>query len=204
MAGRKYRYPVPLFEVDLAEVHAHARDADYGTHAELLGYDEFLDATSSGGPALRGTVPTHNGYWTFVLERGSHRPIAAYRVTFAPYVPPAPQDGVRQPMKFEVPFVCTEPISFSMLTDDDDLIDRDVVQRAVLAEAARLHPDSDIAGGEPTLQQIPRLAGFTIGCHVRIDGRPVFYVAIVTDVDEEFIVQEVPPEGLRVVGPGEN
>ena len=28
-------------------------------------------------------------------------------------------------------------------------------------------------------------------------------VAIVTDVDDEFIVQEVPPEGMRVVGPGE-
>ncbi|MHA4854439.1 DUF6924 domain-containing protein [Rhodococcus sp. MSC1_016] len=204
MAGRKYRYPVSLFEVDLAEVHAQSRDADHGAHAELLGYDEFLDATSSGGAALRGTVPTHNGYWTFVLHPGSHRPIAAYRITFAPYVPPAPQDGVPQPMKLEVPFVCTEPVSFSMLTDDDTLIDRNVVQRAVLAEAARLHPDSDIEGGEPVLRRIPRLVGFNIGCHVHIDGRPVFYVAIVTDVDDTFIVQEVPPEGLRVVGPGED
>jgi hypothetical protein len=204
IAGRKYRYPVSLFEVELAEVHAQTRDAEHGAHAVLLGYDEFLGATASGGPALRGTVPTHNGYWTFVLDRGSHRPIAAHRITFAPYVPPAPQDGVPQPMKLEVPFVCTEPVSFSMLTDDEDLIDRDVVQRAILAEAARLHPDGDIAGGEPVLQQIPRLVGFNIGCHVQIDGRSVFYVAIVTDVDDQFIVQEVPPEGLRVVGPGEH
>lgn len=103
-----------------------------------------------------------------------------------------------------MPFVCTEPVSFSTLTDDDDdLIDRDVVQRAVLAEAARLHPDSDITGGEPLLQRIPSLVGFNIGCHVHIDGRPVFYVVIVTDVDDEFIVQETPPEGMRVVGPGE-
>ncbi|MFD6856002.1 DUF6924 domain-containing protein [Rhodococcus sp. NPDC060090] len=203
IAGRKYRYPVSLFEVDLAEVHAHARDTDHGAHAVLLGYDEFLDATAAGGPALRGTMPTHNGYWKFVLERGSHRPIAAYRITNAPYVPPAPQDGVRQPMRFEVPFVCTEPVSFSTLTDDDDLIDRDVVQRAVLAEAARLHPDSEITGGVPTLQRIPRLVGFNIGCYVHIDGRSVFYVSIVTDIDDEFIVQEVPPEGMRVVGPGE-
>lgn len=203
ISGRKYRYPVSLFEVDLAEVHAHTRDAEHGTRAALLGYDEFLAATSGEGQALRGTIPTHNGYWTFVLDRNSYRPIAAYHITHAPYVPPAPQDGVAQPMRFEVPFVCTEPVSFSMLTEDDDLIDRDVVQRAVLAEAARLHPDGDIVGGEPVLQRIPRLVGFNIGCHVHIDGRPVFYVAIVTDVHDEFIVQEVPPEGMRVVGPGE-
>lgn len=203
IAGRKYRYPVALFEADLAEVHAHTRDTEHGERAEVLGYDEFLEATSAGGPALRGTVPTHNGYWKFVIDRVSHRPIAAYRITNAPYVPPAPQDGVRQPMRFEVPFVCTEPVSFSTLTDDDDLIDRDVVQRAVLAEAARLHPDSEITGGVPTLERIPRLVGFNIGCYVHIDGRPVFYVSIVADADDEFIVQEVPPEGMRVVGPGE-
>lgn len=203
IAGRKYRYPVSLFEADLAEVHDAARDADHGAHAELLGYDEFLGSTASGGAALRGTVPTSKGYWTFVLDRGSHRPIAAYHIAFAPYRPPAPQDGVPQPMRLEVPFVCAEPVSSALLTDDDDLIDRDVVQRAVLAEAARLHPDSDIVGGEPVLRRIPRLAGVDIGCHVHIDGRPVFYVAVVTDVDDEFIVQEVPPEGLRIVGPGE-
>lgn len=204
ITGRKYLYPVQLFEVDLLDVHARARDAHEGSCAELLGYEEFLGVTSSGGTALRGTVPTHNGYWTFVLDRHSHRPIGAYRVTNAPYVPPAPRDGVPQPMKLEVPFVCTEPIAFSVLTDDDDLIDREVVRQAVLAEAVRLHPGSDITGVEPVLQRIPRLVGFTIGSHVFIDGRPVFFVAIVTDVDDEFIVQEVPPEGLRVVAPGES
>ncbi|MGW9564436.1 DUF6924 domain-containing protein [Prescottella equi] len=203
VAGRKYRYRVSLFEVDLADVHAETRNTEHGTHAELLGYDEFLEGTSNGGPALRGTVPTHNGYWKFVIDRDSHRPIAAYRITYAPYAPPAPRDGVAQPIRFEVPFVCTEPVDFSMLTDDDDVIDRDVVQRVILAEAARLHPDSEIEGGEPLPERIPRLLGFTIGSHVRIDGQPMFYVAVVTGVDDAFIVREAPPEGLRVVGPGE-
>lgn len=200
---RKYPYPVSLFEVELSEVHTQTRDADHGADADLLGYEEFLDATARGGRALRGTVPTHNGYWTFAIDSDSHRPIAAYRLTFSPYVPPATDNAVPQPMKFEVPFVCTEPVSLSTLTDEDDLIDRDVVQRAVLAEAARLHSDADITGGEPVLRRIPRLEGFSIGSHVQIDGRPVFYVSIVTDIDNEFIVQEVPPEGLRMVGPGQ-
>lgn len=42
-----------------------------------------------------------------------------------------------------------------------------------------------------------------IGCPVQVDGQHVFYLAIVTDVADTFIVQEVPPEGLRIVGPGE-
>ncbi|MFZ2527180.1 MAG: hypothetical protein WAX14_05930 [Rhodococcus sp. (in: high G+C Gram-positive bacteria)] len=203
ITGWKYRHPVALFEVDLAEVHARTRDTDHGTRAELLGYDEFLDATARGGPALRGTVPTPHGYWTVVLDSVSHRPITAYRVTNAPYVPPAHQDGVPQPMRLEVPFTCTEPVNSLILTDDDDLIDRGSVQRAVLGEAARLHPDSDLAGGEPIMQRIPRIAGLSIGCHLHVDGRPVFYVAVVTDVADEFIVREVPPEGMRIVGPGE-
>lgn len=202
ITGWKYRHPVSLFEAELAEVHVQARDSEHATRTELLGYDQFLTATSIGGPALRGAVWTHNGYWTFVIDRGSHRPIAAYRVTHAPYVAPAPQDGVPQPMRLEVPFARTEPVNSLILTDDDELVDRDAVQRAILVEAARLHPNVDIAG-EPIRERIPRLPGFTIGCHVQIDGRPGFYVAIVTDVDDEFIVREVPPKGMRVVGPGE-
>lgn len=202
IVGWKYPYPVSLFEVELLEVHAQTRDHDHGV-ADLVGYDEFLAATAHGGPALSGTVPAHNARWSFVIDRESYRPIAVYRIGFRAYAPPASPDGAPQPMRLEVPFVCREPVSLSTLTDDDDLVDRDAVQQAVLAEAARLHGDAHIAGGEPVLQRIPRLEGFTIGCHAQVDGHPVFYVAIVTDVRDEFIVQEVPPEGLRVVGPGE-
>ena len=202
IAGRKYRYPVQLFEADLAEVHARTRDAHGGT-ADMLGYDEFLEATAPGGSALSGSVPAHQSYWWFVLEQDSHRPIAAYRIVYQPYTPPPPEDGVPQTLRFEVPFVNTEPVSELLLTDDDDLVDRGVVQRAVLAEAARLHEGVEIAGGEPVMQRIPRLEGLSIGCHLRIDGQHVFYVAIVTDVHDEFIVKEVPPTGMRIVGPGE-
>ncbi|MDJ0104977.1 hypothetical protein QM646_01030 [Rhodococcus erythropolis] len=201
--GRKYPYPVSLFEVDLSEVHTQARDVDYGVGADLVGYEAFLEATAGGGPALRGNVPAHRAQWTFVIDHESYRPIAAYRVGFGTYTAPDSGSGVPQPMRLEVPFVCTEPVSLTSLTDEDDLVDRAAVQRAVLAEAARLHGDAQINGGEPVLERIPRLAGFSIGCPVQVDGQHVFYVAIVTDVADTFIVQEVPPEGLRIVAPGE-
>ncbi|MFI5436835.1 DUF6924 domain-containing protein [Rhodococcus baikonurensis] len=201
--GRKYPYPVSLFEVDLSEVHAQARDIDYGAGADVVGYEAFLEATAGGGPALRGDVPAHRAQWTFVIDHESYRPIAAYRVGFGTYTAPDSGSGVPQPMRLEVPFVCTEPVSLSSLTDEDDLVGREAVQRAVLAEAAHLHGDAQIAGGEPVLERIPRLAGFNIGCSVQVDGQHFFYIAIVTDVADTFIVQEVPPEGLRIVGPGE-
>lgn len=200
--GRKYPYPVQLFEVDMLEVHTQTRDA-HNSSADILGYDEFLEATSSGGPALRGSVPAHNAYWWFVLDPSSHRPLGAYRITYQPYTPPPAEDGVPQTLRFEVPFVNTEPVSAALLTDDDDLVDRSIVKKAILAEAARLHSDAAITGGEPVMPRIPRLPGFSIGAHLRIDGEHVFYVAIVTDVHDEFIVKEVPATGMRIVGPGE-
>ncbi|NKR44570.1 hypothetical protein GS506_04655 [Rhodococcus hoagii] len=202
VAGRKYRYRVSLFEVDLADVHAETRNTEHGTHAELLGYDEFLEGTSNGGPALRGTVPTHNGYWKFVIDRDSHRPIAAYRITYAPYVPPAPRDGVAQPIRFEVPFVCTEPVDFSMLTDDDDLINRDVVQRVILAEAARLHPTAKSRAANRSLNGSP-----TPGLHDRIprtNRRPANVLCGRRDRRRRRVHRPGgATRGLRVVGPGE-
>ncbi|NIL74827.1 hypothetical protein RhoFasB10_00919 [Rhodococcus sp. B10] len=201
--GRKYRYPVQLFDVELSEVHAQVRDAHPGNQRGLLGFDEYLRATESGGPALRGYAPAHSASWHFVLDRDSHRPIAAYRIEYQPYTPPPEEDGVPRTPRFEVPFVNTEPVSESHLTDDDDLVDPEVVKRAVLAEAARLHDGAELSGGNPLPQRIPRLPGYRIGCHVRIDGEHAFYVAIVTDIHDEFLVIEVPNTGLRIVGPGE-
>lgn len=202
ISGWKYRYPVQLFDVDLSDVNAQFGDSKVSAPGAPSGYEEFVAATAEGGTALRGSVWTHDGHWTFLVHHDSHRPIAAYRVTLAPYAPPPPQEGVQQTPRFEVPFVCTEPRS-PILTDEDDLVDRDLVQRAVLAEAARLHPDADITGGMPLMNRIPRLVGIQIGSHVQIDRQPVFYVAIVTDVQDEFLIIEVPQEGLRIVGPGE-
>lgn len=199
VAGRKYPYPVPMFAVDLSEVHAQTLAVD---GSNFLGYDEFLESTAPGGTALRGGVAAHQASWDFLVDKDSHRPIAAYRVTYQPYTPPV--DAVPSTKTVEVPFVNTEPVSLSSLTDDDDLIDRDIVQQAVLAEATRLHPGAAITGGEPVLQRIPRLEGFNIGAHVTIDDDPVFFVAIVTDIHDEFLVLEVPPEGVRIVGPGES
>ncbi|AYJ48024.1 DUF6924 domain-containing protein [Rhodococcus sp. P1Y] len=202
--GRKYPYPVQLFAADLSEVHAETLGVNGSKFpgSRFLGYDDFLAATSRGGTALRGSVPGHQENWIFLLDSDSHRPIAAYRVTYQPYTPPAGEEPRTKTV--EVPFVNREHVSLASLTDDDDLIARDIVQRAIVAEAARLHPDATIIGGEPVLARIPRLEGFNIGAHVKIDDELVFFVAIVTDVDDEFIVLEVPREGMRIVGPGES
>jgi cell wall assembly regulator SMI1 len=76
-------------------------------------------------------------------------------------------------------------------------VDRNAVQRAVLAAAAATYGAYRVSGGYPVLQFVPRAPGFNIGCSVEVNGNHVFYVATVTDVHDEFIVTEVPPEGVH-------
>lgn len=200
--GWKYPYPIQLFEPEMADVHTQLLAADYDsrTDTELVGYDEFRKVAARGGPALHGSVPVHGAHWAFLLDVGSHRPLAAYRLEFLPPTDQQVHDGGADPSAvLEVPFISPEMVSLSSLTDDDELVDREAVRRAVTAEAVRLHGPDMVGHVEPALRRIPRLEGFSIGCSVQIDGNPMFYVAVVTAVENEFIVREVPPEGLRVV-----
>ncbi|OZF39148.1 hypothetical protein CH294_06560 [Rhodococcus sp. 14-2483-1-1] len=200
--GWKYPYPIALFEAEMAEVHTQLLAADYDsrTDTELVGHDEFGEVAARGGPALHGGVPVSGAYWSFLLDMESRRPLAAYRLEFLPPTDQPVQDSdASSSAVVEVPFISNEMVSLSSLTDDDDLVDRDAVRRAVAAEAVRLHGPDMVGSVEPALMRIPRLEGFSIGCSVQIGGKPMFYVAVVTAVDNEFIIREVPPEGLRVV-----
>jgi hypothetical protein len=204
--GWKYPYPIQLFEAEMADVHAQLLAPDHSDRADaaLIGHDEFREVTARGGPALHGSVPVHGAHWSFLLDVESHRPLAAYRLEFLPPTdnPVQPTD-VPQSAVLEVPFISPEVVSLSSLTDDDDLVDREAVRRALTAEAVRLHGAELIGHVEPALRRIPRLEGFSIGCSVQIGGDPRFYVAVVTAVENEFVIREVPPEGLRVVVAGQ-
>ncbi|MGF0311782.1 DUF6924 domain-containing protein [Rhodococcus sp. IEGM1428] len=200
--GWKYPYPVALFEAEMTEVHTQLLAADYDsrTDTELIGHDEFREVAARGGPALHGGIPVNGAYWSFLLDLESRRPLAAYRLEFLPPTDQPVQDShASSSAVVEVPFISNEMVSLSSLTDDDDLVDRDAVRRAVTAEAVRLHGPDMVGSVEPALMRIPRLEGFSIGCSVQIGGNHMFYVAVVTAVDNEFIIREVPPEGLRVV-----
>jgi hypothetical protein len=139
------------------------------------------------------------GCWTVALAPDDRRPIAALLVVPPPAIP-VEQDG-SGPRVVRIPFDPVGFVSVSAPTDDDPLVDRDAVRRAVMDAAEATYGADRVSGGDPVLLRIPRIPGFLVGCHVTVNGEDIFYTAVVTDKDNEFIVYECPPEGLQFIGP---
>lgn len=73
------------------------------------------------------------------------------------------------------------------------------VRKSVLDTAQSLHPGSHVQGGEAIFPQVPRQRGVTVNSYVQIDGVPRFYLTIVTGVENNVIVYEMPPGGFEFI-----
>ncbi|MFH5229908.1 DUF6924 domain-containing protein [Antrihabitans spumae] len=200
MLESNYPYDTDLYERELTDLHQSAAVAMYDERWTIVGYQEYLDATAGDGAALSATVPMHDGgWWTVALAPDDRRPLAAMLVVPPPAVP-AERDG-SGPRVVRIPFDPPAFVSLSALTDDDPLVDRDAMRRAVIDAAGATYGSDRVSGGYPVLLRIPQIPGFLAGCHVTVSGEDIFYTAVVTDTDNEFIVYESPPEGIQFIGP---
>lgn len=76
--------------------------------------------------------------------------------------------------------------------------DTAAIARAVTASASAKYGPGRVSGARTILEWVPQVPGFNVGCTVWVDGVPVMYLAVVTDVADDYLIVEVPPQGLRV------
>lgn len=107
------------------------------------------------------------------------------------------QEQAPAPTVLRLPFALTGFLP-SQVTDEDDLIDLDVVRRTVVETARSLHPGSIVEDARAVYRRVPRQRGVDVNWSVWIDGADKFYMAIVTGVGNEVIVHEVPPGGFEI------
>ena len=88
-------------------------------------------------------------------------------------------------------------VSLSDHDPDDPGADTQAIARAVVASASEKYGADRVTGAQTLIPWIPQAPGFIAGCIASIDGAPVYYAAVVTDVPGRFQIHEIPPEGAR-------
>lgn len=68
-------------EVDLAKAHAQVSAGNYSMAEVVLGREDYLEACRVGGRAHGTSLPLpRGGYWSFLFDRATRRPLAAMKV----------------------------------------------------------------------------------------------------------------------------
>lgn len=70
---------VSFIEADYPRLHSIHTESDYSTATTLIGYDEYLAATTRQGTAFVGHLPLLRGHWQFLLTPDTHELIAAMK-----------------------------------------------------------------------------------------------------------------------------
>ncbi|WP_072803483.1 DUF6924 domain-containing protein [Rhodococcoides yunnanense] len=66
----EYPYAIDVYQRGVAQLQQNAEELEAAPGATLIGYEEFLDAISTGDPVLSTVVPLEQGgWWTVVLDQ---------------------------------------------------------------------------------------------------------------------------------------
>ncbi|MCK5754626.1 MAG: hypothetical protein KAH46_18190 [Mycobacterium sp.] len=106
--------------------------------------------------------------------------------------PPTPLEPVVIHTGYDSP-----EVSLSDHEPDDPGADTHSMSRAVMDSAAATYGAERVTDAQTIIPWIPDAPGFVAGCVATVDGAPIYFAAVVTDTPGEFLVYEVPPQGLR-------
>lgn len=177
-------------------------DTRGGLHHGCIRY--FAAEAADEGGSLFGSLADYVDSVRRSIESGSEHSylmptvtdgVLVWDVDFSDQPIPHPQPS---PIPLHLPFPLKD-FQPSLVNSDDDLIDLDAVRKSVLDTAQSLHPGSHVQGGEAIFPQVPRQRGVTVNYYVQIDGVPRFYLTIVTGVENNVIVYEMPPGGFEFI-----
>lgn len=166
---------VRIFGADSADEGKPAYDA-------LGDYFDSVRVSVETGIEHRGLTPT--------FREGA----LVWEVDISDQPPPLP---LPVPTVLRLPFAPRE-FRPSQWTDEDDVIDLDVVRRTVMDTARALHPGAIVEDARAVYQRVPRQRGANMNWWVWMNGADTVFTAFVTGVGNDVVVVEALPGGYTI------